>query len=169
MIGACSSSSSSETGTQSSSTTTSVPTGPQYTTNPDATPKQAAVDEARGILAALHNTNEQYCATPSFESNITLPPEQKLPVPVTRATCVYDNAEVEVIAFADPADRAIYQKNWTERICRLSNTDGKQLLTGTTWVVNERSITLVPNADIGDVVAAASGGEVVREACPPSG
>lgn len=134
--------------------------------DPDATPEEAAVDEARGILAALHDTNDQYCGTPGFESNITLPPEQKLPVPVTRATCVYDDGEVQVIAFADPADRAVYRERWTARICALSNNGDDRLLTGTIWVVNPRSITLVPNTELGDVVAAASGGEHVREDCP---
>src|SRR4051812_21790990 len=107
--------------------------------------QQAALDEATKIMRALHAEQPQSCGTPNYETNISLPPDQHLPIPVTRATCLYANAgQIQVVALAAPEDRAVYMKNYTDRLCRLSNVGSQVMLGSLFWVVNDHSVTLVP-------------------------
>src|SRR5688572_30453137 len=63
---------------------------PPTPTTVSSDPKQAAVDEARYLMSLLNREKEEDCKTPSFETNITLPEEFGLPIPITRGRCTYD-------------------------------------------------------------------------------
>ena len=131
------------------------------------TPKQLAVREAQAFFAALHEEKEEFCKTPSFETNIVLPKEYKLPLPITRGTCVYENARLQIVGFEDPADRELWMQNWTKRLCDLSNKGGMILMGASYWVVNPYTVTLVPNPATADTVKEIAGGDFKQVDCPP--
>ena len=143
------------TTTSKATTTTTLPAGSA----------EAALGEAKAILGALHARRPEFCATPNYETNITLPAKRHLPIPVTRGSCFYEGAAVEVIAFALPDDRTKYMQNWTRRICTLSNKGGRNLLGATHWVVNDRSVTLATSAITAETIASIAGGQVHEEKC----
>jgi len=148
---ACSSSSKKETDT------------PPTTVSSD--PVQAADDEAHALLAALHEEKDEFCKTPAFETNISIPAEQKLPIPVTRGRCIYDGARIYVIAFEKPADRLTYLQRWTALQCEQSNQGALHTLGGTNWIINPRTITLVPTPDQTTEVQKVIGGDIHQELC----
>jgi hypothetical protein len=131
------------------------------------TPKQLAVREADAVLAALHEENNEFCKTPSFETNIVLPKKQELPIPITRGSCIYEGARLQVVAFEDPANRAIWMQNWTKRMCKLSNEGPRTLMAATYWVVNPYTVLLAPTPATAQTVQEISGGEVQKVECPP--
>jgi len=130
--------------------------------------QQVALAEATKLMRALHAKNPNFCATPNYATNITLPADQHLPIPVTRATCVYDSARIQVVAFADPNDRAVYMTNYTNRLCKLSNVGGQVMLGSLFWVVNDHTVTLVPSKSAADTFASVAGGQINDQQCPAS-
>ena len=165
LMASCSSSSS----TGARPTTTSRPKSTTSTVAGGIAEARAAEDEAAKILRALHDRQPEFCVTPNFERNISLPPEQHVPIPVTRASCIYSTfGLIQVVAFALPGDRTKYMANWTARLCHLSNKNGRRGLNATFWVVNDRSVTLTPTLDGAQAVASIAGGQVHQETCPPS-
>lgn len=131
------------------------------------TPKQLAIREADAMLAALHEKNEEFCKTPSFQTNIVLPKEWELPLPITRGDCVFENARYEVVAFTDPADRERWMTNWTKRLCTLSNKGERTLMAATYWVVNPYTVLIAPNPTTAESVREITGGEFRKVDCPP--
>ena len=131
------------------------------------TPKQLATREAEAVLDAMNEENDEFCRTPSFESNIILPKEYNLPLPITRGSCVYENARLQVVAFEDPADREVWMQNWTKRLCTLSNKGPMKLMGASYWVVNPYTVTIVPNPDTANKVIDIAGGEFKQVDCPP--
>jgi hypothetical protein len=130
------------------------------------TPEQLAVREAGAILEAMHEENEDFCKTPSNETNIILPERYELPLPIVRRACVYENARLQVVAFEDPADRERWMQNWTKRLCTLSNKGGVILMGASYWVVNPYTVTIVPNPATAETVKDIAGGEFKQVDCP---
>jgi hypothetical protein len=135
-------------------------------TTAGATPEATARNEAAVILDALHEARTDDCTTPNWETNITLPPERGIPLPVTRGTCRWDDNQVTVVALAAVDDRTTYIAAWNRRLCAQSNAEGRRLLGGTNWVVNPHTVTLVPSPDVGARVVEIAGGELQRADCP---
>jgi hypothetical protein len=127
---------------------------------------QAALDAATHIMESIAPESKP-CATPNYETNITLPPEYGIPIPVTRGRCVFQGDQLIAAAFADPANAARYAEAYTKRACSLANKPGQILLGSTFWVMGERTATLLPRPSTADTVARLAGGTVRRVDCPP--
>jgi hypothetical protein len=142
--------------------------GPRQTTATTAasTPEKTAFNEARAIIDALHEARPEFCKTPNWETNISLPAEQRIPIPVTRGTCVFDRNRVQVVALARPTDRETYIERWTARLCDLSNQGTLRLLPATYWVVNDHTVTILPRRTVAETVASIVGGTVHQQDCP---